>query len=116
MTSHNWQTVLALALVLNGLLIAAYRFYRMKKGGPKADAIGGAVLGGMLCLIAILVWQEIGWARWPALVYAVLFAFVVMPIWTLAVLIPLPPGAPDWIFTTLYWGTLGVVGIAALLS
>lgn len=116
MTSHNWQSVLALTLVLNGLLIAAYRIYRLKKGGPKADAIGGAVLGAALCLLAILVWQDIGWARWPAAAYAVLFAFVVMPIWTLAVLIPLPPGAPDWTFTTIYWGSLVVIGVAALLS
>ena len=116
MTSHTWQTILAITLVLNGGLIAGYRFYRMKKGGPKADAIGGAVLGIVLLGFAILIALDAGWARWPALVYALLFGVIVMPIWVLGVLIPLRPGAPDWTFTSVYWATLFLIAAAALLA
>lgn len=115
MTSHTWQTVLTGALLLNAGLITSYRLYRMKRGGPKADAVGGAVLGAILAALAILVSQGVEWARWPALLYAAIFAFVVMPIWTLAVLIPLRPGAPDLAFTGVYWTSLFAIGLAALL-
>jgi hypothetical protein len=115
MTSHTWQAILALALIFNALLLVGYRLLRMKKGGPRADAIGGAVLGGLQVSLAVLVWQGVDWARWPALLLAVLFAFVVTPIWTLAVFIPLRPGAPDWAFLGLYWVSLLLTGLAALL-
>jgi hypothetical protein len=38
----------------------------------------------------------------------------VMPIWTLAVLIPLPPERLDYAFTALYWVTLVMTGVAAI--
>lgn len=116
MTSHTWQMILSTTLVLNGVLIACYRFLRLKKGGPKADAIGGAALGMILVILASLIALDVGWARWPAFLYAALFALIVMPIWTLAVLIPLRPGAPDWAFTGAYWTSLFVIGVAALLA
>ena len=116
MTSHTWQTILAVSLALNGSLLAGYRFYRMKKGGPKADAIGGAVLGGILLALAVFVALDTDWARWPALVYALLFGLIVMPVWVLGVLIPLRPGAPDWGFTGVYWTTLFLIAAAALLA
>nr|MBA3430594.1 hypothetical protein [Actinomycetota bacterium] len=55
-----------------------------------------------------------GWPRWPALIYGVVFAIVVMPVWTLAVLIPLPPSRADYAFTAVYWVVLIVVVIAAI--
>lgn len=116
MTSHTWQAILALSLIGNALLLVGYRFYRLKKGGPKADAIGGAVLGGIQVLLALLVWLDVDWARWPALLLAVIFAFVATPIWTLAVFIPLRPAALDWAFLGLYWASLFLVGVAALLA
>ncbi|HEU4480424.1 MAG TPA: hypothetical protein VFS18_00940, partial [Actinomycetota bacterium] len=64
--------------------------------------------------LAILIAVDVEWARWPALGYALLFGIVVMPIWTLGVLIPLPPEAPDYSFTALYWGTLVLIAVAAL--
>lgn len=72
-------------------------------------------MGLLLGALALALVVGAGWPRWPALVYAVLFAFVVMPIWTLAVLIPLPPGRIDYAFTALYWVTLLVIGASALL-
>lgn len=105
-----WQGILVAALVTNGVSLAAYRSYRFTKGGPRADAIGGAVLGALLVLLAALVLNDVSWARWVALVYALFFAVIVMPIWTLAVLIPLPPGPLDYTFAVLYEATL--IGIA----
>ncbi len=37
-----------------------------------------------------------------------------MPIWVLAVLIPLRPRVPDYTFTGLYWGVLVLIVVAAL--
>lgn len=110
-----WRNVLVGALVLNGLGGFLYRLYRHRRGGPIGDVWGQAILGLLLYGLALALVLGAGWPRWPALVYAVLFAFVVMPIWTLAVLIPLPPERIDYAFTALYWATLFVIGAAALL-
>ena len=111
-----WQAVLAVTLAANALLLVGHRAYRYRKGGPKADLLGGTVLGSLLLVTAALVMNDVSWARWPALIYGSLFAVVVMPIWTLAVLIPLPPGALDYAFTGLYEGTLVAVVVASLLA
>jgi hypothetical protein len=74
------------------------------------------VLGALLVLLAALVLNDVSWARWVALGYALLFGSIVMPIWTLAVLIPLPPGALDWAFTATYEGTLILIAVAALAA
>ena len=110
-----WRGVLIGALVLNALAGFSYRLYRHRKGGPIGDVWGQAVLGVLLAALGLALVLGAGWPRWPALAYAVLFAFVVMPIWTLAVLIPLDPEKIDYAFTTLYWTSLLVIGAAALL-
>lgn len=109
-----WRSVLVGALVVNGLAGFSYRLYRYRNGGPLGDVLGQAILGVLLAALALALVLGAGWPRWPALAYAVLFAFLVMPIWTLAVLIPLPPGKIDYAFTALYWATLFVIGAAAL--
>ena len=115
MNPDAWQSVLVGALLLNALAGFSYRVYRYRKGGPLGDVWGQAILGVLLAGLALALVLGAGWPRWPALGYAGLFAFVVMPIWTLAVLIPLPPGRIDYAFTALYWATLLVIGAAALL-
>ena len=110
-----WRSALIAALSVNAAAGFVYRYYRYRRGGPLGDVLGQAVLGVVLILLASSVAVGGDWARWPALAYAALFAFVVMPIWTLAVLIPLPPGRLDYAFTALYWVTLLVIGVAAVL-
>jgi hypothetical protein len=110
-----WRSVLIGALVLNGIAGFAYRLFRYRNGGALGDVWGQAILGLLLAGLALALGLGAGWPRWPALGYAVLFAFIVMPLWTLAVLIPLPPGRLDYAFTALYWATLLVIGAAALL-
>ncbi len=39
-----------------------------------------------------------------------------MPVWVLAVLIPLPPGPIDYAFTGAYWATLIVIGVASIAA
>ncbi len=109
-----WRALLVAALLGNGVLGFAYRLYRFARGGPLGDVVGQAVLGTLLVALALMVATGIGWARWVALAYAVLFALVVMPVWTLAVLIPLPPGRVDYAFTAVYWTTLVAIAVAAL--
>jgi hypothetical protein len=113
--TSGWQLILTAALGLNAASLFGYRLYRLSKGGPAADAFGGAFLAGLLVLLAVFLAAGAGWPRWAALAYAVLFTFVVMPIWTLAVLIPLPPKAVDMVFTVFYWGSLVVIGAAAVV-
>ena len=115
MDADLWRNVLVGGLLANGLAGFLYRAYRYRKGGPLGDVWGQALLGILLAGFALALVLGAGWPRWPALAYAVLFAFVVMPIWTLAVLIPLPPARLDYAFTALYWATLLVIGTAALL-
>ncbi len=108
------ETTLVFALSVNGLLALGYRLYRFTKGGPIADAIGGAAIAVLLGVLGAFIAAGAGWPRWPALVYALLFALVVMPIWTLSVLIPLPPRAPDYAFAGLYWVTLLAIAAGAI--
>jgi hypothetical protein len=110
----TWTTVLVGALALNAALVPVYRVYRLTKGGPMVDVVGGSILGGLLALLALATAAEWAWARWGALSYALLFGIIVMPLWTLAVLIPLRPRGPDYAFTAVYWISLIVIGIAAI--
>ncbi len=103
------------ALALNAVLGFGYRVYRLAKGGPLADVTGQAILGSLLAGLAVAVALEAGWARWAALAYALLFGVVVMPLWVLAVLIPLPPGRTDYAFTATYWLTLIAIAISSIL-
>lgn len=116
MTSDPWQAALVVALAVNAVLGFTYRVYRLARGGPTADAIGQAVLGAVLAAIAVAVAAEVGWARWAALAYGLLFAVIVMPIWIVAVFIPLRPGPVDKAFAVTYWALLVVVVVAALTS
>ncbi|HJR45008.1 MAG TPA: hypothetical protein VJ927_05335 [Actinomycetota bacterium] len=115
MGSDAWRLLLVVALGLNAVAGFVYRLYRFRKGGPVGDVWGQALLGVLLAGLALSIGLGGDWARWPALAYAVLFGVVVMPIWTLAVLIPLPPARVDYAFTALYWTTLLVIGVAAIL-
>ncbi len=110
-----WETLLAVCLVFNAVSGFVYRVYRLRLGGPKADVTGQAILGALLLVLATGVWQEWGWARWATLAYGLLFAVVVMPLWTLAVFIPMRPRALDKAFAVTYWLSLAVIVVAALL-
>lgn len=112
--SPDGQTALMLALAVSAALAFGYRVYRLTKGGPLPDAIGGAVLAAMLITLGVLAGTGAGWVKWPAFGYGVAFALVVMPIWTLAVYIPARPGALDHLLVGAYWLSLVAVAIAAL--
>ncbi len=115
MNSDPWQLLLVAALIANAAAGFGYRVYRFRKGGPLGDVLGQAILGLLLSGLAAAAALGAGWPRWPSLVYAGLFGLVVMPLWTLAVLIPLPPGRIDYAFTAFYWATLVVIALAAVL-
>ena len=102
-------------LAYNAVSGFAYRVFRLRRGGPRADVTGQAILGAVLLLLAAGVWQGWGWARWAALGYGGLFAVVVMPLWTLAVFIPMRPGPVDKAFAVSYWGALAAIVVSALL-
>lgn len=112
MESDTWRAVLVAALLVNAATGFGYRVYRYRKGGPKADVVGQAILGALLAVLAAALTLGAGWPRWGALAYALLFGVVVMPLWVLAVLIPLRPRAIDYAFTGTYWGMLGVIAVA----
>lgn len=111
----TWQTVLVVALGLNAALGFGYRLFRLGKGGPLADVVGQGILGVLLAVLAVGAAGGHSWARWGALGYGLLFGVVVMPVWVLAVLLPLPPRAPDYAFTGIYWATLGAIILAAIV-
>ena len=111
----TWEAVLAVALALNAALGFGYRVYRLSRGGHLGDVIGQAVLGVVLLGLALVVVLDQSWAAWPALGYALLFGLIVMPLWVLAVLIPMGPRAFDYAFTVAYWLLLLVIGVAAVL-
>ena len=116
MDLNTWETVLASVLLVNAVLALGYRIYRLRKGGPMADVIGQAVLALILVATAATVVAGIDWTRWVAFGYAVLFGLIVMPLWTLAILIPMEPRRADLAFTATYWSSLFLIGAAALLS
>ena len=74
------------------------------------------MLAVLLTGIAIGMVAGVGWLRWAAFGYAVLFAFVAMPVWVLGVLLPMRPRAVDYAFTVTYWIALFAIGIAAFLA
>ena len=111
----TWQVLLVAALALNAALGFGYRVYRLTKGGPLGDVTGQAVLGLLLGGVAVGVALDQSWARWASLVYGLFFALVVMPIWTLAVLIPMHPRRIDLVFTIVYWTSLALIAMAAIL-
>jgi hypothetical protein len=116
MNAETWETLLVIALVSNAIIGLGYRVYRRSKGGPIADVWGQAILGVVLVAVAVAILLGAGGARWIALVYAALFALVVMPIWVLGVLLPMRPRAIDYSFTVTYWVLLAAIGIAAVLA
>jgi hypothetical protein len=112
----DWTGVLVAGLTTNALVGFTYRLYRYARGGPLGDVVGQAILGVLLGGLALAVAAGASWARWLALAYGLLFGLVVMPLWVLAVLIPLPPGPVDRAFTALYWLVLGSIVVAALAA
>jgi hypothetical protein len=111
-----WRVVLVAALAVNATLGFGYRVFRLTKGGPVGDVIGQAVLGVLLVSMALAIGLGVAWVRWVALVYALAFGLAVMPVWVLAVLLPLPPQLPDYAFTAAYWLALGIIAVAALAA
>jgi hypothetical protein len=116
MTAQTWQVLLAGALAVNAVLGLGYRVYRLSKGGPMGDVVGQAILGLILGALAIAVAADADWARWIAIGYGILFGVLVMPIWVLAVLLPLPPSRIDYAYTGVYWALLLVIVAAAIAS
>lgn len=114
MHADTWQAALVAALVVNAALGFGYRVFRLTKGGPLADVAGQAVLGVVLFALAAGAAAGMSWARWGALAYALLFGLVVMPVWTLAVLIPQRPGALDVGYAVVYWVALAVAAAASI--
>ncbi|HEV2756278.1 MAG TPA: hypothetical protein VG318_10955 [Actinomycetota bacterium] len=114
MESDTWRGVLVAALLVNAATGFGYRVYRYRKGGPKADVLGQAILGVLLTVLAAALALGAGWPRWGALAYALLFGVVVMPLWVLAVLIPMRPRGVDYAFTATYWGLLVVIAVAVI--
>ena len=111
-----WRAVLVTALAVNATLGFGYRLFRLTKGGPLGDVVGQAALGAILFAMAIGIAMGVGWVRWVALAYALAFGLVVMPVWVLAVLIPLPPRPPDYAFTVAYSLALAVIAVAAIAA
>ena len=116
MDDGAWQMLIVAGLTLNALLGLGYRVYRLTRGGPIADVWGQAILAVLLTAIAAAIAADVDWARWIALAYALLFALLVMPVWVLGVLLPLPPGAVDYAFTATYWLTLVLIAVAAIAA
>ncbi len=114
MNGDGFRTLLIAALAANAALGFGYRVYRLSKGGPVGDVVGQAILGALLAATAVAAAERVGAARWAALLYGVLFGVVVMPLWTVAVLIPLRPEWPDYAFTAVYWACLAAIVVAAL--
>src|SRR5918992_767036 len=79
------RSVLCVALVVNAFSGVAYRVFRLRHGGPRADVTGQAILAVLLLVLAAGAWGGQTWSKWVALVYGLLFGLVVMPLWTLEV-------------------------------
>jgi hypothetical protein len=116
METDTWRVVLASALAINAVLGLGYRVLRLARGGPMSDVVGQAILATLLAGLAIGVLGGAGAAMLGGLLYGAFFGLVVMPIWTLAVLVPMRPGPLDYGFTAVYWSLLGVIVIAAVAA
>ena len=114
MDSDAWRVLLVSALACNAVIGFGYRVFRLTRGGPLGDVLGQGILAVLLGGLALAAAGGVGWARWSALFYALLFGIAVMPVWVLAVLIPLRPGAIDYAFTVTYWVMLGLIAISAI--
>jgi hypothetical protein len=109
-----WRIVLSAALCINAVSGFGYRLFRLSKGGPLGDVLGQSVLGALLVALSFGVLAQAPFAAGASLLYALLFGVVVMPLWVVAVLIPLRPQTIDVVFTALYWLALIVIAVAAL--
>jgi hypothetical protein len=116
METDTWRAVLAAALAVNAALGLGYRMVRLARGGPMADVVGQAILGALLIVLAVGAYMGMGAAITGGLLYGALYGVVVMPIWTLAVLIPMRPGPLDVGFTVAYWILLAVIVLAAIAA
>lgn len=105
---------MVVSLIVSGVLAFGYRLYRMRKGGPTPDAVGGAVLAVGLAGVAIAFASGTLWVRWIALGYALLFGLVVTPIWVLAVFIPARPRPWETLVIVAYWISVATVGVSAI--
>ncbi|MDQ3217385.1 MAG: hypothetical protein ACR2I4_02905 [Actinomycetota bacterium] len=114
MGEDMWRIVLSGGLCLNAVAGFAYRLFRLSKGGPLGDVLGQAVLGVVLLALAVAAATGASFAAWASLLYATAFGVVVMPLWVVAVLIPLRPHRVDLVFTAVYWLALIGIGVAAL--
>ncbi len=114
MDEDMWRTVLSAALCVNAAAGFGYRLFRLSKGGPLGDVLGQAVLGVLLLALAAAAVSGASFVSWASLLYAALFGVIVMPLWVVAVLIPLRPQRLDLVFTAVYWLALVVVAVAAL--
>jgi hypothetical protein len=112
--SGGWESFLVVSLVASAVLALGYRVYRLRKGGPAADVAGGALLGALLVADAVLVAAGHGWARWPALVYGLLFGLLATPVWVLAVYIPSRPAVPEHFVIALYYLSLIAIVVSSL--
>lgn len=111
-----WETTLLTALVTNAAIGLGYRAFRYTKGGPIADVWGQTVLAVLLVGVAVGIAAGATGLRWLAFGYAALFAFVVMPVWVLGVLLPMRPRAIDYTFAVTYWVLLLLIGVSALVA
>lgn len=115
MDENLWRYLLVGALAYNAVAGFGYRVYRLTRGGPMNDVMGQALLGVILAALAVAVATGQEWSRWVAFAYALLFGIVVMPVWTLGVLIPSSPRAIDHAYAVTYWAALGSIAAAAIL-
>jgi hypothetical protein len=111
-----WRDVLVVSLAAVAVLGFGYRVYRTTKGGPATDAVGQAILGGVLGALAVAASHGLGWSRWAAFAFGVFFGLVVMPVWVLGVFIPMRPRAIDYSFAVAYGFGLAAVIVSALLA
>jgi hypothetical protein len=116
METDTWQVVLAASLAVNAVLGLGYRVLRLTRGGPMSDVVGQAILGLVLLGLALGAYAGARAATLGGLFYGILFGAVVMPIWTLAVLIPMTPGPLDYAFTIAYWSLLALIVVAAIAA
>lgn len=116
MNLDAWGAILVGALVVNAALAFGYRVFRLTRGGPMADVVGQGILATLLLATALGYAAGADWLRWIAVIYAAVFGAIVMPIWTLAILIPMEPRPVDYGFAVTYWGSLVLVAVAGVIA